>query len=161
MSHLHITTDGDTLWLKCFADDPDAEDGPIVCMVEPGDEWDVMAAQVASHQDGHGCGSKPPVLPGWDEMTDLDKGAALMHLHKREWEGEEYAESDYPCRYFDHPVLAALGPRDASRHAASLAGAVAAEMVTHAGDDWYTDLYDAALDADRARPAADGGDQDA
>jgi hypothetical protein len=153
MSHLHITTDGDTLWLKCFADDPDAEDGPIVCMVEPGDEWDVMAAQVASHQDGHGCGSKPPVLPGWDEMTDLDKGAALMHLHKREWEGEEYAESDYPCRYFDHPALVALSPLGASRHAAGLYDE--ADALTARDPQEHGRLYDAALAADDARRKAE------
>jgi hypothetical protein len=90
-------------------------------------------------------------LPGWNDLSDLDKGAALLHQHKREWEGAEYAESDYPCRYFDHPALTALGPLEASRHAASLEPAVARLLEATEGDDWYARLYDAALDADRAR----------
>lgn len=90
-------------------------------------------------------------LPTWAELTDLDKGAALLHLHKREWEGEEYAESDYPARYFDHPALVALSPQAACRHAVS---------VEHDADDAtrgaeYERLYDLALDADRKRGDAD------
>jgi hypothetical protein len=92
--------------------------------------------------------TEKPDLPGWDEMSDLDKGAALMHLHKREWEGPEYAESDYPCRYFDHPGLTALSPLEASRHAASLAGPYG---VPGLGEDEHERLYNLALDADRAR----------
>ena len=90
-------------------------------------------------------------LPAWDEMSDLDKGAALLHLHKREWEGAEYAESDYPCRYFDDPDLVALSPLQACRHAVSVeddaerAGALKAPE--------YERLYDLALAADRARHA--------
>jgi hypothetical protein len=57
-------------------------------------------------------------LPTWDEMSDLDKGAALMHLHKREWEGTSYAVENYPVRYFDDPHLTNLERRAACRHAA-------------------------------------------
>ena len=60
-------------------------------------------------------------LPGWDDLSDLDKGAVLLHNHKREWEGEVYAEENYPASYFDHPALVALSPIGASRHAASSA----------------------------------------
>jgi hypothetical protein len=85
-------------------------------------------------------------LPAWAEMSDLDKGAALLHLHKREYEGAEYAVENYPARYFSHPALTALSPEDACRHAASMeedAGALPFDV--------HERLYDAALDADRAR----------
>ncbi len=88
-------------------------------------------------------------LPGWDDMSDLDKGAALLHLHKRQWEGDEYAESDYPARYFEHPALLALSSLEASRHAAGLGSA---ERMYHSlGEGEFDRLYDAALDADRRR----------
>jgi hypothetical protein len=86
-----------------------------------------------------------PALPGWDEMSDLDKGAALLHTHKREYEGTSYAVDNYPARYFDHPALTALGPVGASGHAA----------LVDPGDSLpvadYERLYDATLDADNAR----------
>ena len=88
-------------------------------------------------------------LPGWDEMTDLDKGAALMHLHKREWEGESYAEENYPARYFDHPALVALTPAQACRHAVSVEAD--ADHAGATGPPEYDRLYDLALDADRRR----------
>lgn len=85
-------------------------------------------------------------LPSWDEMTDLDKGAALMHAHKRDWEGASYAVENYPAEYFDHPALLALDERDASQHAA---------RVTKGWQDWELDevrcLYDVAMRADDAR----------
>jgi hypothetical protein len=110
-------------------------------------------AAVAVHE-ACAAGGPPAELPGWDDLSDKDKGAVLLHLHKREWEGPEYAESDYPCRYFDHPALTALTPAEACAHAASLGPAVAALMAANEDDEWYTRLYDAGLDADRARHAA-------
>lgn len=91
-------------------------------------------------------------LPGWFDLSELDRGAALLHLHKRDWEGAEYAESDYPCRYFDHPSLTALTPLEASRHAAWLGGPYGVPGLEEAEHDR---LYDLALDADRARSAAE------
>jgi hypothetical protein len=88
-------------------------------------------------------------LPAWDELTDLDKGAALLHLWKREREGAEYAVENYPAGYFDHPALTALDRAAASAHAASLEDD--AEALNPA--EW-TRLYDLALAADDARPAA-------
>jgi hypothetical protein len=61
-------------------------------------------------------------LPAWDDMSDADKGAALLHVWKRDWEGASYAVANYPCRYLDHPALVALTPREASRHAAGVCG---------------------------------------
>lgn len=52
-------------------------------------------------------------LPSWPEMSDLDKGAALLHLHKCDSEGAGYAIENYPARYFDDPRLTALSPREA------------------------------------------------
>jgi hypothetical protein len=75
-------------------------------------------------------------LPNWAEMSDLDKGAALLFLHT----------SDYPCRYFDHPALTALEPRRACEHAAALAND--AEALT---EEEHERLYDAALDASNQR----------
>ena len=85
-------------------------------------------------------------LPAWSDMTDLDKGAALTHLHKRVYEGAEYAVENYPARYFDHPALTALSPEDACRHAASME-----DLADDLGNDEHGRLYDLALDADRAR----------
>jgi hypothetical protein len=87
-----------------------------------------------------------PDLPTWGEMSDLDKGAALMHLHKRDVEGVSYATQHYPCRYLDSDVLVALSPRDASLHAADVGAA--------AFDGWGDEgsrLYDLALAEDERR----------
>ncbi len=86
-------------------------------------------------------------LPGWDEMTDLDKGAALLHIHKREWEGADYAVKNYPARYFNHPALTALSREEASAHAGALA-----EGLPDLWSDEHFRLYDTALDADRNSP---------
>jgi len=85
-------------------------------------------------------------LPVWEEMSDLDKGAALMHLLKRDWEGAEYAESDYPCRYLDNPALTALSPLDASRHAMSLGSNEG--MWESLGETEYERLYYLALESE-------------
>lgn len=85
-------------------------------------------------------------LPTWAQMTDLDKGAALLHLHKREWEGADYAIENYPAEYFDHTVLAALSPGQACDHAAS----VESDAVALSADE-NERLYDLALDADDKR----------
>jgi hypothetical protein len=79
-------------------------------------------------------------------MSDLDRGAALLHLHKREWEGTEYAVEHYPAKYFDHPALTTLSSDDACRHAASLE-----EIADNLMPEEYDRLYDAAPEADRRR----------
>jgi hypothetical protein len=84
-------------------------------------------------------------FPTWDEMSDLDKGAALLHAWKRDWEGPSYAVAEYPAEYLENPALMRLDDREASRHAA---------RVTKGWQDWDVDevqrLYDAALEASRA-----------
>ena len=56
MSAIFVTYDGDTYWLECFADDPDAETGASVHPIDAGDKWPDLAAKVAAHQAEHGCG---------------------------------------------------------------------------------------------------------
>jgi hypothetical protein len=80
-------------------------------------------------------------------MSDLDKGAALLHLHKRDWEGAEYAVENYPARYFDHPALVALNRRDACRHAVSVEDD--ADRAGALTGDEHMRLYDLALDHER------------
>lgn len=84
-------------------------------------------------------------LPAWREMSDLDKGAALLHLHKQGWEGAEYAIEKHPARYFDHPALTALSETDACRHAMSVEADVEA---LDPGES--VRLYDLVLDAREA-----------
>lgn len=79
-------------------------------------------------------------LPTWDELSDLDKGAALLHLHKRDYEGVSYAVENYPAHYLDDPRLVALDGKAASAHAAQF-GNVANDL----DGDEYERLYDAAL----------------
>lgn len=50
-----IYSDGGTLWLACFADNPDADRGEIICEVQPGSRWFEMAEAVDRHIVEHGC----------------------------------------------------------------------------------------------------------
>jgi hypothetical protein len=96
--------------------------------------------------------AKPPVLPTWGQMSDLDKGAALLHDHKVQEEGESYATENYPAEYFDHPALLALDPAAASKHAQCLFGDE--DPFDTLGAEEFDRLYDLALDADRKRHTA-------
>lgn len=87
----------------------------------------------------------PTDLPTWAEMTDVDKGCALLHLHKRRWEGASYAIEEYPCRYLDNPRLVALAPQDACRHAVRVGGSSEAAW-DRLGEDEFRRLYELALD---------------
>ena len=57
MPPIFVSYDGDTHWLACFADDPDAEHGIPVHPIDAGDDWVTLEAKVAAHQAEHGCGS--------------------------------------------------------------------------------------------------------
>lgn len=83
-------------------------------------------------------------LPAWSELTDRDKGAVLLHLHKREWEGADYAEEHYPAAFFDHPSLTTLDDEAACDFALSVERA--ADALDH---DEYARLYDVALKAEQ------------
>lgn len=88
-------------------------------------------------------------LPSWDEMADLDKGAALMHVWKRKREGGMYARENYPCRYLDSALLRSLDVRDACRHAQAVTSgwdSIKAEI----GDGELDRLYDLALAHERS-----------
>lgn len=92
-------------------------------------------------------------LPDWDDMSDLDKGAALMHVWKRFWETGPYATENYPARYFDDPLLCALSDREACRHSVQAAG-YHREAQARLGNVEHMRLYDLALAADRQRTEA-------
>ncbi len=93
-------------------------------------------------------------LPAWDDLSDLDKGAALLHLHKVDNDGADYATQHYPARFHEHRLLVGLDPVTTSEYAQGLDGDNRREM----GEEWYAPapnadewqrLYDLALDADR------------
>lgn len=93
-------------------------------------------------------------LPAWDELTDLDKGAVLLHLHKVESEGAEYATEHYAARFFDHPALTDLDGPMASEYAQGIYTDWAdspEEIYDALGSAEYDRLYDMALAADRKR----------
>lgn len=88
---------------------------------------------------------EPADLPTWSDLSDLDKGAALLHLHKREWEGGDYAEEHYPARFFDHPALCAMWPVEASRFATTFE-----DDAENLPADEHARLYNLALGTGRA-----------
>ena len=88
-------------------------------------------------------------LPSWDEMTDVDKGSALMFAWKVHWERDRmYAKENYPARYVNHPLLVALDTNEACRHATAVAGTWG-EAQDRWGADEVQRLYDVALTAER------------
>lgn len=90
-------------------------------------------------------------LPGWAEMDELDRGAALMYLAKADREGGDYARSNYPCRYLVDPRLVALDPAAACAHAD-----VFQDRAQEMDADEYVRLCDLALDEGYARRANGG-----
>lgn len=85
-------------------------------------------------------------LPDWNDMSDLDKGAALMHLAKVENEGESYARENYPAKFLDDPRLTALDDDDACTHAQRFED-IAEDM----DGEEHERLYNLALDAERSQ----------
>ena len=79
-------------------------------------------------------------LPTWDEMSDLDKGAAIKFGMACESEGVGYATENYPCRFLEDPRLVALDKDEAARHADSVLGDEG-EMYDLLGDVEYYRLY--------------------
>lgn len=74
-------------------------------------------------------------LPDWEQMSDLDRGAALMHVWKIGWEQDDaYARDHYPVEYRDDPVLVGLDRKMACRHAQYVTGGWQG-----AQDRWGTD----------------------
>lgn len=83
-------------------------------------------------------------LPGWDRMSDLDRGCALLHVFKVDSEGESYATENYPARYRDDPDLTELDDRASSEHARWVCGDYD-EVVDRLGLDEFERLYEMAL----------------
>ncbi len=78
-------------------------------------------------------------LPTFDQLTEQDQAQLCQFIHKVEWEGEEYARSDYACRFVDHPALVALDEDEACDYALSQQAAVNA-----LADERFVDLANAA-----------------
>lgn len=87
-------------------------------------------------------------LPQWAELSDLDKGCALLYLHKADYEGGDYARVHYPAKFLDNPLLASLPPGGACDYAE-----VFEEAALELHDAEHARLYDAALAA-TTRPGA-------
>lgn len=90
-------------------------------------------------------------LPGWDDMSDLDKGAALLHMHKRINEGDDYAIENYPAKFIEDPRLTGLSAEDACAHVARLfpyEDDYEALWEEHGNE--VTRLYDLALNHERS-----------
>lgn len=104
---------------------------------------ETRAAVLAEIQTEHAA--MMAALPGWAEMSDLDKGAALLHIHKRGYEGDEYAVENYPAKYIEDPRLTALDREDACDHAARFE-----ELAEELDGDEHGRLYNLALDHDRS-----------
>lgn len=86
-------------------------------------------------------------LPAWDEMSDLDKGAALLFVWKCHWERSYgYARDNYPATYIDDERLRALDPDEACRHGSNVAG-MWKEANERLGAEETQRLYDLALAA--------------
>jgi len=99
-------------------------------------------------------------LPAWDELTDVDKGNALMFVWKCHWEKSySYAREHYPATFRDHPVLRDLPSNVRCQYAKTVCrGDVSyAHQVNtcdvvrkRLGDDEFDLLYNLALAAERA-----------
>lgn len=102
-------------------------------------------------------------LPQWGELSDVDKGSALMFVWKCWWERSyRYAHDNYPATYIEHPMLLDLPVTERCRHATAVAldglDRYAFRSSYHAtlhrlGEDEFKRLYDLALDAERAAHA--------
>ena len=108
-------------------------------------------------------------LPNWDELSDVDKGCALMFIWKVHWERSYiYARDNYPATYRDHPMLLALPVADRCRYANAVCkqkfgsfeggrtqwptprrGGPLDMSERGLGEDEWKRLYDLALAADR------------
>lgn len=89
-------------------------------------------------------------LSGWDGMSELDRGAALMFVWKVEWERSyRYARENYPARYVEDPLLVSLDDEDSCRHARIVTGGHR-EILAKLGNDEHQRLYNLALNAERA-----------
>lgn len=85
-------------------------------------------------------------LPTWDELTDRDRGAAIMHCWARHTQGVIHAREHAPATFWDDELLTALTPYEACRYTAELCGSYA-EITDRLGEAERERLYQAALDA--------------
>lgn len=115
--------------------------GREVATVEPTITWPGEAEQPTD------------ALPSWGDLSDVDKGCALLHAWKVDQEGRDYAVENYPAKFHDHPDLTALQPIEACAYVDALNIDLSDNDAVLIGDrelswDEYQRLYDLALDAD-------------
>lgn len=121
------------------AGDGGIEDGLAAVLADPETKQAILAEIEREHA------AAMAALPGWDDMPDLDKGAALMFLHKADSEGDDYARENYPAKFLEDPRLTGLDTDDACDHAARFEG-----LVEDMDGDEYERLYNLALDHERS-----------
>jgi hypothetical protein len=141
------------------------------------EEYDVTSAWICSHKAGkysqsdltlvevvhdEGRAQMLRTLPGWGDLTDIDRGAALLYASAVSNEGHEYACENYPARFRDHPILTQLRPHETCAYVDSLgidlndsaAVLIGSATVLIGADesslswDEYRRLYDLAMDTD-------------
>lgn len=94
---------------------------------------------------GHRCDMTLDIgLPTWAEMSDLDKGAAIVYLSAADSQGHAYARKHYPARYLDHPALTVLTPDAAADHAEALFDDGIGDIYDQLGGEEADRLYDLA-----------------
>jgi hypothetical protein len=134
------------------------------------EEYDDQSAWICSHEGSkysqsdltlvevvhdEGRAQMLRTLPGWGDLTDIDRGAALLYASAVSNEGHEYACENYPARFRDHPILTQLRPHEACNYVDSLgidlndsaAVLIGADESSLSWDE-YRRLYDLAMDAD-------------
>lgn len=92
-------------------------------------------------------------LPSWDEMTDMDRSAAIAYAWLCYRRGVPFAIQDGPCTYVDAPELVALDAIAAYRHALAVCGPLH-DLVARIGKAEYDRLYNLTLPAPAMNHAA-------
>lgn len=124
---------------------PECDEIVALAISKPGAPLRVHGPRNARCPGGGGPGRswlESTGLPSWSEMTDVDRGCALLFRWKVEWERSYiYARDNYPAVYRDSPVLRALDRFDSCRHATAV---VRESGLTSRDEEWQR-LYDLAM----------------
>ncbi|MEU8310458.1 hypothetical protein AB0C84_43530 [Actinomadura sp. NPDC048955] len=88
-------------------------------------------------------------LPGWDEMSDYDRGWALLHVYERDKRGTQHALTYSAPRFADDPRLSSLSAEAASAHATKIVSTTD-EIIETIGEDEYDRLIAVVADPPRA-----------
>jgi len=74
-------------------------------------------------------------LPAWEDLTDRDRGAALVHTERAERDGADYAAEFYTPG-FEHERLAGLAAGTRARYARQLVQAHCPDLSLASLTDW-------------------------